>query len=152
MNFFCDKKCCGLSKKTSIEEKKKVKRIYDKRYRSKNLDRIRQNKKEYFKKDYLANLEKYRQIRKEKYKKHLQYLNTSKYKKWKREYDKKYLAKKYFGKYWECAILLNELENFLLNNAPEGMHFRMGITNKTQKRKRLWQRTIKKQTNLQQQT
>lgn len=137
--IYCDKKCAGLARRTSIEEKKKVKAAYDKAL-SQTSER-QAARKRYFQKSYKSNPEKYREIRKNKYQKHLEYLHTEKYKEWKKLYDEKHLAKKYYGVFWESALLLKELELFLLNNAPYGMKFQMGITNKTQKRERLWHRT-----------
>ncbi len=146
-NIYCSRKCGGLSRRTSTEQKKQVKKDYDKKYRADNLESKKIKAHEYFKKDYAANPEKYRAIRKAKYKKHLEYLQTPEYKEWKRNYDIKYLAKKNFGVFWESAILLTELENHLLKIRPDGIKFQMGITNKTQNRKRLWQRQNKQQKN-----
>lgn len=146
LNIFCSKTCFGISKRTTLEEKKAKKAAYDKKIRE--TPERKQKVKEYFQKSYSLNPEKYREIRKKKYKKHLEYLNTPEYKEWKKRYDLKYRANKQYGIFGESAILLSELENFLNKNMPPELKFQMGITNKTQKRKRLWQRTNK---NLQQQ-
>ena len=146
LSLYCNKKCAGASKRTSIEDKKAKKAAYDKKIC--HTPERREAKKRYFQKSYKANPEKYREIRKAKYSKHLEYLNTPEYKVWKKEYDKKYIANKNYGVFSEAAIILIELETFLKQNMPDEMKFQMGITNKTQKRKRLWQRTNK---NLQQQ-
>lgn len=153
LSVYCNRTCAGLGRRhnKTQEQKKKEKSDYDKNYRYYHREGIKERRKEYFKKDYAANPEKYRKERKRRYSEHLKYLQTPEYKKWKQYYDEKFRAKKDYGVFWECSILLKELEEWLVNNAPEGMHFQMGITNKTQKRKRLWQKTIKNQKNLQQQ-
>jgi len=40
---------------------------------------------------------------------HLEYCRRPEYRKWKAEYDRKYLARKQFGSFGEAAIVLNEL-------------------------------------------
>ncbi len=141
LNIFCSRACVGLSKRTSLEDKKAKKAAYDKKiYHTPERTEAR---KRYFQKSYKANPEKYRELRKARYSKHLEYLNTPEYKAWKKEYDKKYIANKNYGVFSEAAIILIELESFLKQNMPDEMKFQMGITNKTQKRKRLWQRTNK---------
>lgn len=146
LNVYCNRTCAGIGRRTSAEEKKAVKAAYDKKIS--NTPERKAARKRYFQKSYKTNPEKYKAIRKAKYPKHLEYLNNPKYKAWKKEYDKKYLAKKDYGAFAEAAILLKELEEHLLKIRPDGIKFQMGITNKTQKRKRLWQRTKKQQKNL----
>jgi len=141
LRVFCDKDCAGIARRKSVEEKKKVKAAYDKKIY--NTPERQAARKRYFQNSYKRNPEKYKAIRRAKYPKHLEYLRRPEYKKYKKEYDVKYLAKKDFGIYWESAILLKELEDHLLKIRPDGIKFQMGITNKTQKRKRLWQRTKK---------
>lgn len=145
MGLFCNRTCFGLNRRKSIEEKKAVKAAYDKKIY--NTPERQDARKRYFKKSYENNPEKYRAIRKAKYPKHLEYLRTPEYKAWKKEYDRNYLAKKDYGAFAEAAILLKELEEYLLTIRPDGIKFQMGITNKTQKRKRLWQRVKKQQKN-----
>lgn len=139
--LYCNQTCSGLDRRKTIEEKKKVKAEYDKKIYS-TPERIAARKR-YFQKSYKDNPEKYRQERRRRYKAHLQYLQRPEYKKWKHEYDQKHLAKKEYGIFWEAYLLLKELELWLLKNSPEGMKFQMGITNKSQKRKRLWQKTFR---------
>lgn len=141
LNIYCSRTCAGIGRRTSAEEKKAVKAAYDKKIS--NTPERKAARQRYFQKSYKANPEKYREIRKAKYPKHLEYLNTPEYKERKREYDKKYLAKRGYGAFAESAILLSELELFLKQTMPKELKFQMGITNKTQKRKRLWQRAKK---------
>jgi hypothetical protein len=149
---YCSRVHAGLGRRDgkTLEQKKKEKAEYDKNYRYYYKEGIRQKKAERFKKDYAAHPEKYRKERQRRYSEHLKYLQRPEYKKWKKEYDLKHLAKKDYGIFWECSLLLKELETWLLNNSPDGMKFQMGITNKTQIRKRLWQTKIRQQKNSQQ--
>lgn len=149
VNIYCSRIHAGLGRRNNktIRQKKKEKADYDNEYRQREY--VKKAKAIYFKKDYTLNPDKYRKERKRRYAAHLKYLQSDKYKKWKQNYDEKFRAKKDYGVFWECSLLLKELDVWLLKHTPEGMHFQMGITNKTQKRKRLWQKTVKQQKNLQ---
>ncbi len=150
--IYCDRTCAGLGRRSgkTIEQKKKEKAEYDRQFRYYHRQKIKEKKALAFKIDYAANPEKYREQRKRRYPEHLKYLQSTEYKKWKSDYDEKFRAKKDYGIFWECSLLLKELDLWLLIHSPDGMHFQMGITNKTQKRKRLWQKTIKQRKSLQQ--
>lgn len=141
LNVYCNRTCAGIGRRTTEEEKKAVKAAYDKKIY--NTPERQAARKRYFEKSYKSNPEKYKAIRKAKYQKHLEYLRTPEYKEWKKNYDVKYRANKEYGEYGEAALLLFELEEFLNQNMPTELKFQMGITNKTQKRKRLWQRRSK---------
>lgn len=147
LNVYCNRTCAGIGRRKSTEEKKATKAAYDKKIY--NTPERQEARKRYFQKSYKANPEKYKAIRQARYSKHLEYLRTPEYKEWKKNYDKVYRGKKNYGVFSEAAALLSELELFLKQNMPNELKFQMGITNKTQKRKRLWQRMNK---NFQQQT
>lgn len=149
---YCSRFHSGLGRRDNktLEQKKKEKAEYDKKFRYYHKEGIKEKKAAAFKKDYVANPEKYRRERQRRYPAHLKYLQRPEYKKYKHEYDQVFTAKKDYGLFWECSLLLKELEALLLNNSPDGMKFQMGITNKTQKRKRLWQKTIRQKNSLQQ--
>lgn len=144
MKFYCNRKHFGLDRRNgkTKAQKKKEKAEYDKNYRA-TSPTLKQRRKAYHERTY--NPEKQRAYNKIRYPKHLKYLQRPEYKEWKKNYDEQYLAKRDYGIFWESSLLLKELELWLLNNSPDGMKFQMGITNKTQLRKRLWQRTTKKQ-------
>lgn len=141
LNVYCNRTCAGIGRRTSAEEKKKVKAAYDKKIY--NTPERKAARKRYFQKSYKENPEKYKAIRAAKYPKHLEYLRTPEYKEWKKNYDKKFKAEKNYGPFAQAAVLLIELESFLKQNMPNELKFQMGITNKTQKRKRRWQRQNK---------
>lgn len=139
LKIFCNRKCFGLSKRKNKteKEKKEEKRLYDIEYRKKNVDRLKKQKAEYFKKDYAAHPEKYKEIRRKNYHKHLEYLSTSKYKQWKKEYDKRYRAKKNFGVFAECQLILQELSEIVPSKKAK---YDLGLINKSQIRKRNYEK------------
>lgn len=140
--IFCSKKCAFDYRKTTPEQKKEVKKLYDKEYRQKNLEAIKVKKSLAFKKDYKENPEKYRAIRKAKQQKHNEYCRQPKYKEKKKSYDEQYRAKKNYGEFWESAILVKEIVNEYDNRVVKQSN---NLINKSRKRKRLWQQM---QTNL----
>jgi hypothetical protein len=147
---YCSREHSGFGRRSgkTVEQKKTEKAAYDKIYSKKNFEIKKPKRAAYHKKTYKGERRKrWLEYNRKRYPQHLEYLNTPKYKEWKRDYDKKYLSKKDYGIFWESALLLNELEELLIKNRSDGTKFRMGITNKTQKRKRLWQRTKKQQKN-----
>lgn len=142
VNVFCSKQHFYESRRIqrSDEEKKRIKTEYDDKYR--RLEKVKIKKAEYFKKDYAKNPDKYKKERQRRYTAHLKYLQTDGYKKWKADYDKKYLAKKHFGEFAEAAIILTEIEKII---DSKKVKYENGITiNKSsQKRQRKWQQQLK---------
>jgi hypothetical protein len=134
-NVYCSRMCAGVGRRTSVEEKKKVKAVYDSKYRKQVS--VKQKKRDYFKRDYAANPDKYKKERQRRYLAHLEYLKTTEYKNWKQGYDKVYRAKKDFGEFSEAALILIELEKEL---DSKDIKYAYNITqNKSsQKRKRKW--------------
>lgn len=141
LKLFCSFKCFGLSRRKSIEEKKVAKAEYDRILRIVKADELKKQRHEYFKKDYAANPEKYRAIRKAKYQKHLQYLRQPKYKNYKHDHDKRYHAKKKYGKYWEAAIALHNLRGIVDNRKAKADQKSI---NKSQNRKRYASKNTKR--------
>ena len=139
--LFCNQTCSGLSHRhnKTEEQLKKEKSDYDKEFRIKNRERLKKQKHEAFKIDYAANPEKYRAIRKAKYEKHLLYLQSDKYKIWKKNYDEKRRAKIMYGEFAEASLVLKKIEDVLdaqLIKREQGITFNKS----TQQRKRTWQR------------
>ena len=89
------------------------KRLYDLKYRAKNLARIKSEKRAYFKKVYAENPEKFRAIRQARMSKHVEYCRSPEYRKKKRHYDQAYRNKKMYGEFWEAGVLLTKLDNFI---------------------------------------
>jgi hypothetical protein len=110
---------------------KEQKREYDRLYREKNKELIKEKKRAYNKTpEGRATQKRSREKRKQQ---HLEYCRTEKYKAWKKEYDKKYLAQRKYGEFWESAILLNEISKVVDNR--QSVQEKRTI-NKMQKRKR----------------
>lgn len=136
-NLYCSQTCFGLDRRKSVEEKKRVKSVYDKKLRQDPVyvEKRKAMAHEWFKLHYAANPEMYRKRRQDKYPKHLEYLRTPEYKAWKKDYDERFLANKHYGDFAEAAIALKRIEAELESQA---IKLANGITfNKsTQQRKR----------------
>lgn len=130
-NVYCSRKHSGLGRRKSIEEKKRVKAVYDKRISQTPERKAAQHR--YFKKDYAANPEKYRAIRKAKYKKHLEYLRRPEYRAKKKIYDQKRCAKLHYGDFGEAAIALRQLGNIVDNRKAKSDQDNL---NKSKKRRK----------------
>lgn len=136
LNVYCNKTCSGLGRRhnKTTEQKKLEKAEYDRQFREKNAEKIKKEKATWFQRTYnpvQATIE-----RKAKYPKHLEYIRTPEYRKWKKEYDKKYRTQKEYGEFGEAFLILQELENEL---DTRSMKYEWRLTNKAQIRKRKWQ-------------
>lgn len=147
LNVFCGRKCAGLNRRTheTPEEKKVYKQWYDLFIRA---SRTEDEKILFslqalvlFHLDYRANPEKYREERQRRMADHIEYCRQPGYRKYKKEYDEQYHAKKKYGEYWEAAIILNKLENEIDNRQArkENKLFQKS----SGKRKRSWQKLLK---------
>lgn len=139
--IYCNKICAGLGRRTgkTPEEKKAEKRLYDMNYRATNPT-LKSRRAAYYQrtKDPVKEAEK----RKVRMPKHVEYCRRPEYKAWKKDYDKRFLAKKKYGEFAEAAILLNELESEV-NTRSEDRFQRYamnGILNKKQTRRREYER------------
>lgn len=143
---YCNKTCAGLGRRRNltIEQKKAEKANYDREYRNNNRELLKEKKQIYYQTPSGRAVQKRnRDNRKEQ---HKAYIKTDRYRKWKHDYDKIYVAKNKYGEFFESGILLNELEIAILPERKEAK-IQNGISNKSQKRKRLWnsmQRTLNK--------
>jgi hypothetical protein len=149
--LFCSLKCCGLNHRIneSNDEKVFIKSLYDLFLRISRTDE--EVDLEYlqnavaFQLDYKVNTEKYKEIRRKRMPFHIMYCKQPKYKKYKQRYDEQYRAKKFYGEYWEAAIVLKNLENEI--DARQAKRENK-IYNKSIKRKRLWQKMLNQTSNL----
>lgn len=142
--IFCNKTCVGLNRRSNktLEQKKQEKAEYDKEYRSKNLETIKVKKAEYFQRTY--DPEQAAIERKKNMHKHVEYCRQPKYKAYKQKYDQCYRAKKLYGEYWECALVLNRLEIEIHDRSTFTERATLkGTLNKLQNRKRDYERSIK---------
>jgi hypothetical protein len=139
LNLYCNRTCSGLARRLknpkSEQERKEEKRLYDARYRKDKSGEIKAKKQEYFKRTY--DPVKAAEERKKRMPKHVEYCRRPDYRMWKREYDKRYRANKFFGDYAEAALLLQDIEREISQQASRYEIYRVnGTLNKAQTRKR----------------
>lgn len=140
-NLYCGKKCAGLGRRTnkSFEQKKAEKRLYDMEYRRKNRALLKAKKAAYFQRTYdpaKAAIE-----RKKRMPKHVEYCRRPEYRAWKREYDRQYRAKKYFGEFWECFLLTQDIRTTVLSiQSDYEIRLNKDGLGKAQKRKRHYEK------------
>lgn len=134
--IYCGKKCSGLArrKNRTVEEKKKIKSEYDKIYRKKNANKIKERNRLYDSSPLGRAMQKRNREKFKQY--HLEYCRTPEYRKYKRDYDHKHHLKNKYGEFWEAASILVKLNSILPSKT---IKYNQGIINKTQKRKRKWQ-------------
>jgi len=136
-SIYCGRKCAGIGRrdKRTDEQKKEDKRIYDEKYRLENQKMLKAKKAEYFQKTY--DIEKAKIERKKRSKEHAEYCRQPEYKVWKKEYDRKYKAKKNYGEFWESAVISMEIrEECLERETNYEIKLNNGLLCKTQRRKR----------------
>lgn len=141
-NLYCSKECSGIARRKprSVEEKKAAKAAYDREYRKKNRSALRIKKAAYYQrtKDPVREA----QERKKRMAAHFEYCRRPEYKKWKREYDRQYRAKKQYGEFADCFLLAQEIRQECLSQASDyEIRLTAGTLNKSMKRKRDYERT-----------
>lgn len=140
MGFYCDHKCHQATRKTSIEDKKAVKRSYDQALRSQPW--YKEYKRSCWKKNYdPIKAAEYRQKRMAY---HIEYCRQPEYVAWKKQYDQKHNAQSNYGEYAECAILIEKINNTLIKMADKAeLRTIQGTNNKSKRRKKQWLRLMK---------
>lgn len=120
LRLFCDKKCSGLGRRLEIqptlEQKKEAKRIYDAKYREKNLALLKEKKHKRFKVEYAENPEKFREQLQRRMPYHVEYCRQPEYAAKKLLYDKQCREAEY-GDFAENWRLLLELEQEIRNRS-----------------------------------
>ncbi len=99
-----------------MQNEKEKKRLYDIKYRRLNKEKINQRKREYNKTK--AGREVQKRSREKTKLKHLQYCQTNEYRSWKKEYDKIYRAKRKYQEFWECFLIIKEIEKIVKERIP----------------------------------
>ena len=143
--LFCSRVCVGIYKRLhkSTEQKKLEKAEYDRLYRSKNREALKVKKAEYFSRTY--NPEQSAIERKKNMHRHVEYCRQPKYKAYKQTYDQCYRAKKLYGEFWECSLVLNRLEIEVRDRSDFTERASLkGTLNKLQNRKRNYEQSIKR--------
>lgn len=137
LNLYCNRRCSGMGRRMgkTTAQKRLEKRLYDQKYRAKNLERIKANKKAHFQRTYdpvKAAIE-----RKKTMPRHVEYCRRPEYKKWKQGYDRKYRAKKDYGPFAEAAMTLADLNLDIKGRMDRHeVKYQNGGTNKAQRRRR----------------
>lgn len=123
----------------TVEQKKEEKRLYDIAYRENNIAMLKEKKKEYYQRTH--DPVKEAEIRKKRMHLHIQYCKQPWYREWKKEYDRKFRAKKLYGDFWESAVLLVDLENELEEKMSwYDRQMDKGTLNKATQRRREYER------------
>lgn len=148
--IFCGRKCSGLGRRKNLteKEKKEIKRLYDKGYRAKNIERLTAFKAEYFQRTYDPEKASIERARIKKERPHIEakrraYMATSKYKKQKKKYDRPFRLKKKYGEDWGgCMVLALEIRDECLEQMPAyEIRIQAGTYNKSIKRRRDYARS-----------
>jgi hypothetical protein len=135
--LYCGRECAGLERRKweSPAQRKAEKQAYDAARRIALADELRAKKAEYHKRTY--DPAKAAVERKKRMPKHIEYCQSQKYREWKREYDRQYLAKKDYGEFWECHLLALDIrEEVLRQSSDYDIRLEKGGIAKTQQRRR----------------
>lgn len=141
--IFCDKRCFGLSRRVVKSKAQKVeeKRLYDMAYRRKNRRLLKAKKRAHFLRTY--DPVKAAKVRKARMPYHVAYCQSPRYRRWKKRYDQRHRAGKYFGPFAESFLVLLKLENEISSRISRYEVYQAnGTLNKTQERKRAYARLI----------
>lgn len=139
--LYCDRECAGKGRCVfrTDSEKRAAKAAYDAEYRERNRAGLKAKKAAY----YASNVdrEREREVRKKRMPRHVEYCRRPEYKKWKAQYDRKYLARKRYGDFGAAAIVLRDLEVEISSRASRIEISRTnGTLNKHQNRRRDYER------------
>lgn len=132
---YCSKEHSGLGRRSgkTTKQKKAHKSAYDRKRRIVLANEIKTQKADYFKKDYAANPGKYKKQRKKRQAAHNEYCRQPKYKAYKKKYDRRYRANKFYEPMAEAFLVLLDLERQIDNRVATKQN---NVINKSQKRKR----------------
>lgn len=140
--LYCDRACAGLARRKppkSIKQRKAEKRAYDAARRVALADEIRAAKREYHKRTY--DPAKAAHARKRRMPRHVEYCRRPEYVEWKREYDRKYRAKKFYGDFADCFLLVMDIRAECLSQMTDyEIRYANGGVAKTQQRRRSYDR------------
>lgn len=137
LRLFCNRRCSGLAKRThkTKSQKRAEKKAYDALYRVENLATITAKKRAYFKRTY--DPAKAAVERKKRMPLHVEYCRRPEYKRWKKTYDRRHRAEKFYGPFAEVAMLTLDLNREIkgrMNN--HDIKWQNQTCNKTQFRRR----------------
>lgn len=141
--LFCNRTCAGLHRRKNLtaEQKKEAKRLYDEKYRNENKKLLKKKKAEFYKKNHDREREK--EKRRLRAPQHAEYCRQPEYKKWKKQYDRQFRAKKFFGEFNEAFCVLLELEDEILTRVTRYEIYQTnGTLNKHLQRRRDYEKLI----------
>lgn len=109
MNLYCGRKCSNLGRRDGRTKAQKVeaKRLYDIQYRKKNYEKLKDSHRAYHLRTY--DPEKARIVRKKNMARHVEYCRQPEYKRWKKTYDRRYRAKKFYGPMADAFLTVLDL-------------------------------------------
>ncbi len=135
--LYCNRECAGLARRThkSEAQKKADKREYDREYRAKNYEKMKPKKAAYHKATYDPVKEAVK--RKKRMPQHVEYCRRPEYRAWKKQYDRKYRARKNYGPFAEHFLLTMEIrDECLAQQTDYEIRLSKGTLNKCIKRRR----------------
>jgi hypothetical protein len=144
--LYCGKACAGRGRRVerTVDQKKAEKRAYDQQYRATNIDRITREKAEYFQRTYDPVAAAV--VRKANMPAHVEYCRRPEYVEWKRDYDAQYRAKKEYGEFWQCFLVVASIDKEVSERATKmEIAVANGTLNKAQTRKRNYERAYSNQ-------
>lgn len=142
--LYCGRDCAGIARRREAlpdAERRAAKAEYDRDYRTRNRATRKAQKAEYFRLTYDPAMA--REERKKTMPRHIEYCRQPKYKAYKVQYDRTYRAKQDFGDYWECAILISDLDAEIGARITRNeIYAQNGTLNKSLRRKRDYAKTV----------
>lgn len=146
---FCSRACSGARRRVSRTEveKKVLKAEYDRQRRADLGEALLSEKRAAYRDRLARDAEKVRAaqraLREKRREAHLEYIRRPEYRAWKQDYDRRHRAIKFFGPFAEAFLVLQDLEREIASRATRTEIYREnGILNKTQKRKRDYEKAV----------
>ena len=139
--IYCGKECAGKGRRGGLTATEKIerKRLYDIEYRAKNIELLKEKKAAYFQSTY--DPEKAAIERKKRMSQHVEYCRSPEYKAYKKKYDEEYRARKEYGEFWQCFLIVASIDKEVSDRAsPLEIRTQNGTLNKRQTRKREYER------------
>ena len=116
--LYCSQKRCGIARRKSDKEKKRLKAEYDKNRRTEKAEELRAQKKAAYALWGPQHRDKERENRKRNMPKHIEYCRQPEYKEKKKDYDRKVRVAQY-GEFAESYELLEELVKEIKRQMPD---------------------------------
>lgn len=144
LSIYCSRECAGIARRREIttEDKKLEKRLYDMERRQTHKEKIKAQKAAYYREHH--DREKERIERKKRSAQHVEYCRRPEYREWKAKYDRQYRARKFFGEFAECHLLVISIRDKCLERMDDTeIRLTKGTMNKKLQRRRDYERTFR---------